>query len=1342
MPPRHGRPPLIRSVGRGRGHSQHRQLDAVGEESAASTIRAAPAAEQAYSPPHPPPPLPPTGIPAMPTEAAQALAAFFTAMAGGAQTGQVSPIVPPVTPLVPPSVQDVSIFKKLKKARQLGCVSFTGELDATVAKDWINQVSETLSDMRLDYDMKLMVATRLLEKRARTWWNSVKSHSTTPQTWSNFLREFDEEYETRFNELMLYVSDMVKSEQDQASYFEEGLHNEIRERMTVTGKEPHKEVVQMALRAEKLAIENRKIWTEFVKRRNLGMSSSQPVKRGKDSAISRSTTSVFVTSPRPPFPPLQQRPSKFSRSAMTGSGKTFGGFDRCKNCGNYHSGLCRRPTRWFQCGQTGHIRSNCPRLGPTTVVASSSPARTDMQRRDSFGLPPRQGVAIRSGVESNTPAHPPLRPQTRTSTRVFAVTEDETMVRPGAVTGTMSLFDKDAYVLIDSSSDRSYVSTTFASIADRNLSLLEEEIVIHTSLGEKLVRNSCYRDCGVRVGEEEFRGDLIPLEILDFDLILVQKGYPAYLTYVIDTSKGEPKLEDVPVVNEFPDVFLDDLPGLPPDRELEFPIDLLLGTAPISIPPYRMAPAELKKLKVQLQDLMDKGFIRPSISPWGAPVLFVKKNDGTFRLCIDYRQLNRVTIKNKYPLPRIDDLFDQLRGAMVFSKIDLRSGYYQLRIKEQDVPKTAFRTRYGHYEFLIIMPPRHGRPPLIRSVGRGRGHSQRRQLDAVGEESAASTIRAAPAAEQAYSPPHPPPPLPPTGIPAMPTEAAQALAAFFTAMAGGAQTGQVSPIVPPVTPLVPPSVQDVSIFKKLKKARQLGCVSFTRELDATVAKDWINQVSETLSDMRLDYDMKLMVATRLLEKRARTWWNSVKSRSTTPQTWSNFLKEFDEEYETRFNELMLYVPNLVKSEQDQASYFEEGLHNEIRERMTVTGKEPHKEVVQMALRAEKLATENRRIWTEFVKRRNLGMSSSKPVKRGKDSAISRSTTSVFVTSPRPPFPPLQQRPSKFSRSAMTGSRKSFGGFDRCKNCGNYHSGLCRRPTRWFQCGQTGHIRSNCPRLGQATVVASSSPARTDMQRRDSFGLPPRQGVAIRSGVESNTPAHPPLRPKTRTSTRVFAVTEDEAMVRPGAVTGTMSLFDKDAYVLIDSGSDRSYVSTTFASIADRNLSLLEEEIVIHTTLGEKLVRNSCYRDCGVRVGEEEFRGDLIPLEILDFDLILVQKGYAAYLTYVIDTSKGEPKLEDVPVVNEFPDVFLDDLPGLPPDRELEFPIDLLLGTALISIPPYRMAPAELKKLKVQLQDLVDKGFIRPSISPWGAPVLFVKKKDGTFRLCIDYRQLN
>ncbi|KAL0549730.1 hypothetical protein IC582_014217 [Cucumis melo] len=183
---------------------------------------------------------------------------------------------------------------------------------------------------------------------------------------------------------------------------------------------------------------------------------------------------------------------------------------------------------------------------------------------------------------------------------------------------------------------------------------------------------------------------------------LLSQGTWGILASVVDTREVDVSLSSEPVVRDYPDVFPKELPGLPPHREVEFAIELESGTVPISRAPYRMAPAELKELKVQLQELLDKGFIRPSVSPWGAPVLFVKKKDGSMRLCIDYRELNKVTIKNRYPLPRIDDLFDQLQGATVFSKIDLRSGYHQLRIKDGDVPKTAFRSRYGHYEFIVM----------------------------------------------------------------------------------------------------------------------------------------------------------------------------------------------------------------------------------------------------------------------------------------------------------------------------------------------------------------------------------------------------------------------------------------------------------------------------------------------------------------------------------------------------------------------------------------------------------------------------------------------------------------
>jgi hypothetical protein len=153
--------------------------------------------------------------------------------------------------------------------------------------------------------------------------------------------------------------------------------------------------------------------------------------------------------------------------------------------------------------------------------------------------------------------------------------------------------------------------------------------------------------------------------------------------------------DGIRVVSEFPDVFPDDLPGMPPDRNIEFSIDVLPGTAPIAKRPYRMAPVEHEEVKKTIDELLAKGYIRRSFSPWAFPVLLVEKKDGAKRMCVDYRDPNAVTIKNKHPLPRIEDLFDQLQGACVFSKIDLRSGYHQLKIRFEDIPKTAFSCKYN-----------------------------------------------------------------------------------------------------------------------------------------------------------------------------------------------------------------------------------------------------------------------------------------------------------------------------------------------------------------------------------------------------------------------------------------------------------------------------------------------------------------------------------------------------------------------------------------------------------------------------------------------------------------------
>ena len=158
-------------------------------------------------------------------------------------------------------------------------------------------------------------------------------------------------------------------------------------------------------------------------------------------------------------------------------------------------------------------------------------------------------------------------------------------------------------------------------------------------------------------------------------------------------------IDELQVVRDFPKVFPDDIPDVPAEREVEFSIDLVPGTKPVSMGPYRISAYELVELKKQLEDLLEKKFVRPSVSPWGILVLLVKKKDGNMRLNVDYRQLNKVTIKNKYPLLRIDDLMDQLVGARVFRKIDLRLGYHQIRVKDEDIQKITSRTRYEHYEY-------------------------------------------------------------------------------------------------------------------------------------------------------------------------------------------------------------------------------------------------------------------------------------------------------------------------------------------------------------------------------------------------------------------------------------------------------------------------------------------------------------------------------------------------------------------------------------------------------------------------------------------------------------------
>ncbi|GJR75000.1 putative nucleotidyltransferase, ribonuclease H [Tanacetum coccineum] len=281
-----------------------------------------------------------------------------------------------------------------------------------------------------------------------------------------------------------------------------------------------------------------------------------------------------------------------------------------------------------------------------------------------------------------------------------------------------------ARVLFDSGADKSFVSISLASKLNIPPITIDTFYDIEMADRNLVSTNTVIQGAILTLLNQPFKIDLMPIKLGSFDVVIGMDWLSKYhariicdekvihipidgetliiRAQIIEKKSDEKRLENIPVVREFPEVFPEDLPGLPLVRQVEFQINLILGATPVARAPYRLAPSEMQELSNQLQELADRGFIRPSTLPWGAPILFVKIKDGSFRMCIDYRELNKLTVKNRYPLPRIDDLFDQLQGSSVYSKIDLRSGYHQLRVRDEDIPKTAFRTRYRHYEFQVM----------------------------------------------------------------------------------------------------------------------------------------------------------------------------------------------------------------------------------------------------------------------------------------------------------------------------------------------------------------------------------------------------------------------------------------------------------------------------------------------------------------------------------------------------------------------------------------------------------------------------------------------------------------
>ncbi|GJU19281.1 reverse transcriptase domain-containing protein [Tanacetum coccineum] len=410
-----------------------------------------------------------------------------------------------------------------------------------------------------------------------------------------------------------------------------------------------------------------------------------------------------------------------------------GNLPLCRKCDLHHTGPCT--VKCNTCNKVGHLTKNCQNKRPAT---------------GSNQLPVT--VICHACGEKGHYTNQCRKTNINAQGRAYMLRNKNAHQDPNVVTGTFLLNQHLARVLFDSGADKSFISISLASMLNIPPITIDTFYDIEMADGNLVSTNTVIQGATLTLLNQPFEIDLMPIKLGSFDVIVgmdwlskyhariicdekivhipidgetliirgdrsktrlslisciktnryISRGCQVFIAQVMKKKSDEKRLEDIPVVREFLEVFPEDLPGLPPVRQVEFQIDLIPGATPVARAPYRLAPSEMQELSNQLQELADRGFIRPSTSPWGAPVLFVKKKDGSFRMCIDYRELNKLTVKNRYPLPRIDDLFDQLQGSSVYSKIDLRSGYHQLRVRDEDIPKTAFRTRYGHYEFQVM----------------------------------------------------------------------------------------------------------------------------------------------------------------------------------------------------------------------------------------------------------------------------------------------------------------------------------------------------------------------------------------------------------------------------------------------------------------------------------------------------------------------------------------------------------------------------------------------------------------------------------------------------------------
>ncbi|GJW07217.1 putative reverse transcriptase domain-containing protein [Tanacetum coccineum] len=629
---------------------------------------------------------------------------------------------------------------------------YDGKGGAITLTRWIEKMENVIDNSGCAENQKVRYAASSLVNKALTWWNTQCQArgrvAALAMSWNDFKALMVEEfcpsnemeklenefwnhkmvganhaaYTDRFHELAKLVPHLVTPETSRIKRYIAGLAPEIRGMLRAT----QPDTIQTAILRAGILTDEAVSCGTLTKGSEKRKVMEEPSKTGgswKDNKKAKRGTGFVATAPF--------RNEVASSTPRCGKCKTFHTDNEpCKVCFNcqkpgHFVKECRAPLRHvapmnvvrmsnnaracYECGSFDHLRNTCPKLNRAPGQAGNHLALEGSRNNQGNGNRVR-GRAYNVNVNAM-----------------------EAVQDPNVVTGTFSLNDHFVTILFDSGADFSFISTEFAPLLNVRPSIVNPGYVIEVADGKKVEVDRIIRDCKLELGGSLFSINLIPLGHGSFDVIVGMDWLSQHKAIIIchekvveipvedgriirvhgeravgiakalkSAKEDEPKLNDISVVREFKDVFPEDLSGLPPQRQVEFRIDLVPGATPVAKSPYRLAPSEMQELSGQLQELQDKGFIRPSYSPWGAPVLFVKKKDGSLRMCIDYRELNKLTVKNRYPLPRIDDLFDQLQGARYFSKIDLRSGYHQLRVHEDDISKMAFQTRYGHFEFTVM----------------------------------------------------------------------------------------------------------------------------------------------------------------------------------------------------------------------------------------------------------------------------------------------------------------------------------------------------------------------------------------------------------------------------------------------------------------------------------------------------------------------------------------------------------------------------------------------------------------------------------------------------------------